>query len=171
MFLQVELHLQQQGFLPCSQPVLRAPPLRPRPVLTPLKATQEVVHVELLCGSAAFYCPVGLTLFFRKSRVVRASDENSFVEHQIVFSRFAYASGNHRTEGSFCFRFPFGSAVSAGVYRTITSWFLGRMGQGGREWADPCFLSGIKNAQMIRENTFIADLKQILYFEGQKISK
>lgn len=130
----------------CLAPSLSSAPPPPRPVLTPLKATQEVVHVELLCGSAAFYCPVGLTLFFRKSRVVRASDENSFVEHQLVFSRFAYASGNHRTEGSFCFRFPFGSAVSAGVYRTITSWFLGRMGQGGREWADPCFLSGIKNA-------------------------
>lgn len=100
----------------------------PPPVLTPLKATQEVVHVELLCGSAAFYCPVGLILSLRTSRVVRASDENGLLEHQLVFSRFAYASGNHQTEGPFCFYFPFGSPLSAVVCRTITSWFWGRMG-------------------------------------------
>lgn len=111
--------------------LLLAPSLSSAPsLLTPLKATQEVVQAELLCGSVAFYCPVGLILFLRKSRVARASDENGFLEHQLVFSRFAYASGNHRIEGSFCFYFPFGSPVSAIVYWTITSWFLGRMRQG-----------------------------------------
>lgn len=86
--------------------------------------------MELLCGSAAFYYPVGLILFLRKRRVVRASDENGFLAHQLAFSRFAYAAGSLRTEGFFCLSFPFGAPVSAIVHRTITSWFLGRMGQG-----------------------------------------